>query len=240
MTLARLQRDFRDRLLAAEPSAAPLGAKVYHNGYRVRLCDSLKETFERLLLWLGEEKFLAAARAHIERHPPRGWTLGVYGRDVPHPLLQPYPPRPAVALLARLDWMLCRAFDGADARAIGRPAPGLDWENARLRFVPTLQLAPARTNADAIWSALSAGETPPPAILLPAPGTLLVWRQELVPCFRSVESDEQDALIMMQEGASFGALCAFLVQRLGPDEGVARAGALLGQWLSEGLIAEIR
>jgi hypothetical protein len=244
MTLAALQRDFRDWLIGAPNGMAQhadriAGLNVYHNGYRVRLCDSLEETFGRVLLWVGEEKFLAAAKAHIESHPPQGWTLAVYGEDFPDTLAALYPDDPAVAELARLDWALCRAFDGADAVAQPMPADA-DWDRATLRFVPTLRLGPVSTNAGAIWSALSAGKTPPAAVLLPAPGALLVWRQELVPCFRTIEAQEQAALEMMLAGLSFGDLCTALVEKHGPQIGVDRAGSYLGQWLTDGLVTAIR
>ena len=243
MTLAALQRDFRDWLINApngisQTPGMRAGLAIYHNGYRVRLCDSLRETFERLVLWLGEENFLAAAKSHIEGHPPRGWTLGVYGEDFPDTLAALYPDDPDIAELARLDWMLSRAFDGADA--VIQPMPdAIDWDNAILRFVPTFRVDAAHTNAGAIWSALSAGETPPAAARLPAPAMLLVWRQELTPCFRTIPADEQAALEMMQAGLRFGALCAALVEKLGLEAGVTQAGAYLGQWLADGLIADI-
>lgn len=241
MTLAALQRNFRDWLIDApngisQQPGMRAGLAVYYNGYRVRLCDSLRETFERLVLWLGEEKFLAAAKSHIEGHPPRGWTLGVYGEDFPDTLAALYPDDLDVSELARLDWMLSRAFDGADA-LIQPMDTVIDWDNAILRFVPTYRLIPAHTNAGAIWSALCAGETSPAAKRLPAPGALLVWRQELTPCFRTIDADEQAALEMMHAGGRFGALCTALVERLGPEAGVARAGAYLGQWLADGLVA---
>jgi hypothetical protein len=246
MTLAALQRDFCDWLVGAPNGMADnphlrAGLDVYHNAYRVRLCDSLRETFERLFLWLGEDRFLAAARAHIESHPPRGWTLGVYGADFPDTLAVLYPGEPGVADLAQLDWMLSRAFDGRDAMAVVRPALAEHaWETATLRFVPTLSLGTLQSNAPEIWSALSAGEALPSIAALPAPVSVLVWRQDLVPCFRRLKPEEAAALDMMRQGQPFSALCAALAEKLGAEAGIATAGAWLGQWLQDGLIADIR
>jgi hypothetical protein len=244
MTLAALQRDFRDWLVGAPNGMADnphlrAGLDVYHNAYRVRLCDSLRETFERLFLWLGEDRFLAAARAHIESHPPRGWTLGVYGADFPDTLAALYPDNPDIADLAQLDWMLSRAFDGSDGAAISQAAlADADWETATFRFIPTISFGTMHSNAGAIWSALSAGERPPSAIPLPAPSPLLVWRQDLVPCFRILEPEEAAALNMMREGLPFNGLCTVQAENLGAEAGIAQAGAWLGQWLQDGLIAE--
>ena len=43
------------------------------------------------------------------------------------------------------------------------------------------------TNAAAIWTALSQSETPPAVALLPAPATILIWRHDLTPSFRTLE-----------------------------------------------------
>jgi hypothetical protein len=244
MTLAALQGDFRDWLVGApsglmDDAHLHRGLEVYHNAYRVRLCDSLRETFERVLLWLGEDRFMAAARAHIESRPPRGWTLGFYGADFPDTLAALHPGNPEIADLARLDWMLSRAFDGGDANTPPN-LTDIDWDTATLCFVPTLAVGTMHSNAGAIWSALSAGERAPDVVTLPAPVPLLVWRQEFVPCFRILEPEEAAALAMMRDGAPFNLLCTALAERMGADAGIASAGAWLGQWLQDGLIADIR
>lgn len=242
MSLAVMQRDFRAWLLDA-PSTMPgrvahaAGLDVYHNAYRVQLVDCLSETFEKLALWLGEDAFVAAARAHIEQNPPQGWTLGIYGEGFDRTLKALYPDDPEVAELARLEWMLCRAFDGQDSEAASPATLGqVDWDVAVFRLVPTFQMEDAQTNAGAIWSALASHQPPPAAIRLPAAGAILVWRQDLTPCFRSTDALEHDALEKIAQGMSFGELCAQLVAQLGPDAGVEKAGALLGQWLQDGLI----
>lgn len=246
MSLAAIQRDFRCWLIDAPNqmktrAIAGSGLDVYHNAYRVRLSDCLRETFEKVFLWLGEDAFLAAARAHIEHTPPHGWTLGVYGAGFDHTLRALYPNDPEVAELASLDWALCRAFDGSDADTVASTAlASIDWDVAVLSLVPTAQIFDAVTNAGAIWSALSAGESPPAAALLPAPAAILVCRQGLTPCFRTVDAIEHQALKMIAAGKTFGAVCAALVERSGPDTGVQQAGAMLGQWLHDGLISDAK
>lgn len=245
MSLAEMQRDFRAWLLDAPSdierrTVARHGLDVYHNAYRVRLADCLQETFEKVFLWLGEDAFLAAARTHIERTPPHGWTLGIYGAGFDHTLAALYPHDPEVAELARLDWALCRAFDGPDAGAVLPTALGaIDWDRAVLKLVPTVRIFGAETNAGAIWSALSAGDNTPAAAMLPAPGAMLVWRKDFTPCFRTIEAIEHEALGMVTAGNIFGAICAALVERSGPDAGVQQAGAMLGQWLQNGLIGAL-
>lgn len=255
MTLAALQRDFRGWLTnmpAAEmgrwiesTDAQAAGLAVYHNAYRVQLVDCMRETFEKTLLWLGDDAFIAAARRHIESNPPRGWTLGVYGEGFGQTLAALYPADPEVAELARLDRALARAFEGPDAEPLdpelltpGSPT-AIDWDKASLVLLPTVQMIPATTNAGAIWSALAAETQPPAAALLPGPAAMLVWREGFTPCFRTIEADEHAALTLIAGGATFGDLCSELVGRLGEEAGIGQAGAFLGQWIGDRLIASI-
>ncbi|WP_455286883.1 hypothetical protein [Cupriavidus necator] len=50
---------------------------------------------------------------------------------------------------------------------------------------------------------------------------------------------ERDGLIHLQANGRFDALCEMLVDRLGEDDGVGRAGALLASWLGNALVARI-
>ena len=247
MSLLTLQRDFRQHLAGA-PATTPdwadgrmaSGLKVYHNAYRVQLCDCLAETFTHTNAWLGGEAFMEAAQSHIEAWPPTGWTLGAYGARFADTLGKRYPDDPEVAELAQLEWLLSRAFEGADAPALPLDAiADVDWDHAGVTFVPSLIAVPVRTNAAAICAALAQDVLPPAATTLPQPGVLLVWRQDFTPCFRTVEAIEYAAIDLLTAGGAFAAMCALLVDARGESDGIALAGAMLGQWFQEGLISKI-
>ena len=244
MSLLALQRDVRAWLAegseeAAErlgPSARP-GLSVYQNNYRAQLVACLGESFERVHMWLGDEGFFAIVDAHIDLTPPHAWTLDAYAEGFPDTLERLFPDDPEVVELGWLDLALSEAFVGPDADPVDPALLGeVDWDNAVIRLAPTLVTKPFTTNAAAIWSALSADDMPPGAEYLDAPATMIVWRQNLVSCFRPAEPGEARALDLAREGASFGALCAALIDELGEEAGVAAAGALLGQWIGDGLI----
>lgn len=247
MSLLALQRDFRAWLAEESEEAADRlgrsarpGLAIYQNNYRAQLVGCLSESFERVRLWLGDEPFLSIAAAHIDLTPPHAWTLDAYAAGFPDTLERLYPDDPEIAELGWLDLALSEAFVGPDAQPIDPAGLGeIDWDRAVLRLAPTLATKLFRTNAAAIWSALSAEEMPPAAVQLPAPAAMIVWRKHLVPCFRTAEPGESRALELAGSGASFGALCAALVEDLGEQEGIAAAGALLGRWIGDGLIAGI-
>jgi hypothetical protein len=59
------------------------------------------------------------------------------------------------------------------------------------------------------------------------------------PSFRTVETVEAEMVVLLSTGRSFGALCSDLVERLGEERGLERAGAFLGQWLADGVIVSV-
>lgn len=245
MSLLALQRDFRDWLVTGEDSAAAAlgggpGTAVYQNNYRTALVSSLAETFQRLVLWLGEEDFEMAAARYIDARPPSSWTLDAYGEDFTDFVATLWPDDPEVAEIALIDWTVGQVFVGPDAEALAPEALAVaDWETAVIHAVPSLLVMPIRTNADAIWQALATDETPPPAEMAPRGTALLVWRQGLEPVFRRAEAHERDVLAWSAAGEGFAAVCARLADTLGEEAAVTTAGTLLGRWLAEGMIAAV-
>lgn len=247
MSLLALQRDFRQWLTSEAPEAgarikaggAP-GLSVYLNNYRASLMACLAESFAATRAWLGEDAFDAAAATHIDRLPPHGWTLDAYALDFPATLDMRYPQDAEVGELARIELALGLAFVGPDADPLD-PAmlADVDWDTATLRFVPTLTRMALTTNAAAIWSAIAAEQTPPQAAILPGPATLVIWRDGLTPCFQTLDDEEAQWLALMMDGSSFGDLCGHIIERHGEEQGPARAGAVLGQWLRAGLVARV-
>lgn len=247
MTLLGLQRDFGgwlrsgDEAVAARlgSSLAP-GLRVYQNNYRAQLVSCLERTFERTRDWIGDEAFQHAVVTHIDDVPPSSWTLDDYGRDFPMTLSVLYPDDPEVTELAWLEWALGEAFTAADHPPLD-PAviANTDWDNAALRLSPSIDILALTTNAPAIWSALSEGGMPPPAEMLDAPSALLVWRKAMTSHFRVIDARERDLLLLARAGRTFAFLCEKLVAETGEQEGVALAGAFLGRWIADDLIAEI-
>jgi len=246
MNLMTIQSDFcawlRDEtgMEASYPAALSNGLEVYRNNYRSRLAACLEESFAVTRAWLGDDAFRHASAEHIACVPPSSWTLDAYSRDFPMSLHALYPDDPEVTEIAWLEWALGEAFVGADTPALD-PAglADVDWDRALLGFTPTLMVRNLATNATAIWSAVTAGSTPPGAQLLTEPAQLLVWRQEQTSRFRVLDQGEAQALALARSGTSFGDLCARIVAERGASEGVELAGAYLGRWLSDGLLCAV-
>lgn len=246
MSLAELQQTMRAWLTGDELAAsrfgqgARAGLDVYQNNYRAQLVACLAETFARVKAWLGDDAFLAAAARHIDAVPPNGWTLDNYGRDFSRTLRALYPSDPEVVELAWLDRALADAFVGPDVTPVSMASvASIDWDGAIFRFTPTLRLGRMITNATAIWSMLAANSEPPKVERLPRAATVLVWRREWTSCFRTIDDSESAAIESALTGATFGKLCAAVIETFGEQEGVKIVGGYLARWLQDELIVDL-
>ena len=247
MSLLELQRDFRAWLAEASDAAAARlgeparpGLSVYQNNYRASLLACLSDTFERVRLWVGEDRFITAAAAHIDVTPPHAWTLDAYARGFPETLRLLFSGDPEIAELGWLDLALSEAFVAPDADPLDSQALGaVDWDSAVLRLSPTLATTQFATNAGMIWSALSAGGMPPAVEHMAESATMIVWRKDLVSCFRTAEPGEAKALELARSGISFSGICAGLIEELGEEQGIATAGAVLGRWVTDGFVVGV-
>jgi hypothetical protein len=216
------------------------GLAVYHNAYRAQLVACLRDTFERVWAWLGDEAFEVAARTHIGGHPPRSWTLADYGEQFPQTLTALYPQDPECTELAALEWQLRRAFGGPDSKAVELGSlSGVNWDDALLRFVPTLRVVPVTTNCGAIWMALAAGNTPPGVERLAAGAAMRIWRVGFSSRFCTIDAVERRVISLVQKGATFGTVCNVLAEGDDASRVTEAAGQLLAAWLREGMIAAI-
>ena len=243
MSLLILQRAFR-AYLRDEPTDLPGlvrpevagGLNVYHHAFQARLCAALRDSFERTHDWLGDQAFDAAAALHVKDVPPSSWSLGHYGDGFAARLDKIYPGDPEVGEIAELDWALRRAFDASDAEPIGpEQLCNVDWNSATIELSPSLKLLKVKTNAAALWAAMSAGETPPPARRLPRPASIRVWRQGLSPHFATINQVEARALAMISQRVTFPAMCEAMASKAE----IAELGELLGEWVRDGLIVGI-
>lgn len=249
MTLLALQRAFLSHVIDDDPALADrfddegrAGLAVYHHAFRAQLVDCLRDSYERVAAWLGDEAFEAAARRHIAENPPTSWTLSDYGVNLAATLRALYPHDGEVADIAALDWALRRAFDGPDGDSV-TPADlaDVDWERAVISFVPTLSLLPVETNCAALWKAISDGGNDIPSIeAFPAPVTLRIWREKFQPRFTTIDDDEVLAIDLVRSGLSFSDLCDGLAGQHGAAAATEAAGRILTTWLGDGLIAAIR
>ncbi|MFM9853093.1 MAG: putative DNA-binding domain-containing protein [Sphingomonadaceae bacterium] len=253
MKLLALQNEFRAALLAdndddlATPfgAAATPGLSVYRNAYRARLMECLRNSFEKVWSWVGDEAFDAAACHHIILTPPHSWTLDDYGDGFDQTLASLFPGDPEIPDLAWLEWAMQRAFASLDGPVV-TPADltsdamaNCDWDNVTFSFVDSLQTRIITSNCTGIWLALANETDMPELITLEDFAALHVWRKGFSPQFYVADENEHRALTMAMAGDSFGQICEALADHQSTDEAIAAAGGMLGRWIGEGMVAAL-
>jgi|SRR6187402_754029 len=243
MSLHELQRRFAASVAGQHESTDldARGMRVYANNYRGQLIATLRDTYAKTRLWLGDDDFDLAAGRYVDANAPSSWTLDAYGLGFPEMLEADYADDPDIGELAWLDGALRRAFGTRDAEAIGpEELVADDWERVAFVFVPSVRFRHLRSNAVAIWSAL-ANEVMPPAAICPDDGRgVRVWRRDLSPQFASMDAGECACLDLALAGATFGEICELLSRPYPSLRVAAEAGRLLRSWVSDGLIETLR
>lgn len=233
------------------------GLDIYRNTYRARLVGALRETYERTAKWVGDDGFRKAAAHHLIHSPPCGWTLDDAGHGFSEILAELFADNPEVAELAWLEWAMHRAYVAADVQPMTaadfeRLAASFsedDWGALRIVFLPGTAHRTVRHDITALWTYLdhdSAGDhagsndaVSHPQIAPIDPASLILWREGEKPVFMAGSEMEGQALQLVTGGASYGEMCAFLLDRLGEAAAIAEAGAMFGRWLHNGLIASV-
>ena len=248
MNLAELQRDFGDWLMAASAGSdmpagagrASAGFAVYRNNYRAQLIACLEASYPQVARWIGADAFREAVIHHIQARPPRSWTLDQYGVDFADTLFALYPRNPDLRELAWIEWALSEAFVAADAHPLTTEAlANMDWEAATLTLIPSLRTHEATTNADDLWLALDTDAEVPEGEMLEQAGGFVVWRKGFHSQLKRFGATDYAALLALRHDGRFAAWCDMLVARLGEEQGVARAGTLLAEWIGAGIVVGI-
>lgn len=256
MSLLKLQDAFMAQVLDEDAEAIEgwgerhaAGMAIYRNNYRSSLVDALRSTYERTARWVGDDAFRRAAAHHLITHPPASWTIDDAGRGFDQTCAELFANDPEVAELAWLEWTMLEVFTQPDvapltgdgfAKATGAFAEE-DWANMRLALVPGARARVVEHDLKAIWSATANEEFARPAVDAVSPQGVIVWREGERPTFLMVESEEADAFELALSGAAYGEVCLALAKDdpLQVNDAAMRAGAMLGRWLNEGLIASI-
>lgn len=231
----------RDTLIGGPTLDVDLGLAIYHNAYRARLLEVLRGDFEAVHQWLGDDEFAALSQAYIDAHPPRHFSLRWLGADFADFIDNHLIPEQAQPLseLARFEWAFTLSFDALESEVLlfeqVAALPTESWPTLQVRLVPSVQWQTFIHNTLDIWRALKNQGEFPGSVELQQPGVCLVWRQDLISRFRSLNEAEAKALHgMAVQGWSFSELCAELSD-LG-DNAPVQAVTWLRQWLSDGIL----
>jgi hypothetical protein len=214
---------------------------VYAQMYWARLVDVLREDFPRVAAILGADRFGAAARAYLARHPSIHPSVRHVG-DRFAAFLAGWPEAerwPFLADLARLEWFRLAVFDAADVNPLRvddlRALAPEAWPGLTFRPVPAVRLLRSRWPLHELWAADAESPREP---VRPARTELRVWRSGFAVYQARMDARESRALASVAAGKPFAATCAVLVRLVGNAEEAAReAGRLVLRWVEDGILA---
>ncbi|WP_454562200.1 HvfC/BufC family peptide modification chaperone [Pseudomonas sp. AIG] len=222
------------------------GLAIYHNAYKARLLEVLRNDFPTVLHWMGDEEFDALGMAYIRQYPSAHYSLRWLGKGFEgfvREHLVPEQSAPLAELIA-LEWAFTLAFDAPagepltlEDMAVLAPA---QWPELRVRPVPSLQWMECGFNSLSLWRSVKEQSEFPDSIALDIPQICLIWRNQLICSYRSLDPAQASALDgLLNEGWTFAELCAELAVTYG-EGAPLQAVTWLKQWIQEGLLERLQ
>ncbi len=256
MTLAATQQSMYDYLIANKLDALQAlvldntdlklntRLRIYYDGYRLRLIDTLAEDFPKLKSFMGDDRFEALAREYIDKYPSRFFTLRHFGKRFPQFLYNhsSYQHHLYLGELAQFEWALSNTLDATDAASLTfehfSSLPAEKWPDLKIQFHPSVILLKLYWDMPQIWHAIDQAEEERDPKTCAKPQAWLLYRKAYTSFFRSCSEDEAFALAYMQAKHNFAELCAALCERMSEDKVANFALGYLKLWLDEGLIVQ--
>jgi len=228
-----------------------LGLSVYRGNYRGAVMSALEDSFERTGRYIGEEAFRTARINHAIANPPSHWTIDAVGAGFDETCATLFPNNAEVTELAWLEWAMLELVGAPDQEvcspqdfaAASAEFGDAEWLGLGLTFQSRATSRLVTHDLTALWKSLSDPEADRDLRGYEAEQGCLVWREGERPTFLMVEADSVRAFDAMQKGARYGDLIELLAGQDADEtaigEAAQRAGAMLGMWLSEGLVTAI-
>jgi hypothetical protein len=211
--------------------------QIYANMYGLRLQAALVACYPILdkIVDGWDEVTLDYIEAHPSHHPSLrffGSEMARFLRDRGHPWLHE---------LAALEWARHDIYDAADQPALD-PQALAEYgpetiADLRLRLIDAHRQLAVEHAVERVWRAAKADEEhEEPAR---EPRTLLVWRDGVTVFHRRAQPGvEEEALRWAVSGLTFAELCERLIAVVGEDDAPPQAGALVGRWVADRLLAQ--
>ena len=189
---------------------------VYAGGYIARIREALAELFEAVHHVLGEDVFTELAEGYAARYPSHDYNLSLAGRHLPEFLVDWPRSRelPFLPDLARLEWLICRAFHAFDQPPIDpvqmAAMPPKAWERARLIFQPSVGLIASVWPILDIWQARTQPRERINLTLADRPQRVLVSRRDVQVVCEPLDPAQYQLLDGLRQGRTLGEVCADL------------------------------
>ena len=218
---------------------------VYAEAIRLRFLEVLGQDYPGLHALAGDDRFRTLGLAYVAAHPSHHPSIRWFGRHLPEflGLTAPWRDRPVLAEMARFEWAKGELLDAADSPVVGvediAAIPPERWAGIRPRLKPAVRRLALEWNVPSLWKAIDGDDPPPPPARMERAVDWLLWREDLVVRWRSIESDEAWALGRCEAGETFGAICTGLCERVGEESAAFRAATYLKQWAADSVLEAV-
>jgi len=233
------EEELREEVVPRAPLDALERVEIYARMYLYRLVDAIAEDVPHTSRLLGHDAFVDAVRDYLHEHPSRSPDIGQVGRHFGAWLRTRDGIRPDLPDLAMLERARSEVRTALDAPVAGAEAlqslPPDALPAARFVFSPSLRVLRLQHDVRPLWDALEAGEDDVPAPL-PAPTTLVVWRQEFKVFHTGLSEHEARALMVAREGGTLEDVCGTFAGE--PEPAQAAFKAVLS-WFADGWVAAV-
>jgi hypothetical protein len=201
------------------------------------MAERLSSVFPKLQALMGPTAFRALSDKNARACPRSERSMETLARRLPL-FLRGHGTRDDLADLGALELARKEVAEEADeepvpAAALASLAP-LDWEEARLHFVPATRLLRLGFDVTEVWESVDAGRPAPGPN--PLPVSVLVWRKGRTVYHSTVDDDEGHALEAVRRRTALAEVCDAFRENANPAEA---AYAALHGWFADGLVSRV-
>lgn len=226
-----------DHVIGTKKVPKEVRLAIYENAYRLRLQESLENSYPVLKKYLGNKSFEKLCDRYINDFPSNYRSIRWFG-DKLNLLLKQH-----LSELASLEWKSELVFDAKNApilllNEMASLSPDL-WPTVKFKIHPSVQRINLFWNVVPIWEAICNKKEPPALIKNKKSTAWILWRKELVSQFISIPEDEACAFDAISEGKTFSDMCEILCEFVPEKQAGTRAAAHLKGWIATGMIESI-
>lgn len=219
---------------------------IYHEAYRLRLIDALRNDYPALEKKLGHDAFIQLADEFITMNPSHHPSLRWFGEKLPSFIAEHPQFKNEISLqeLALFEWIQVMAFDAADTAVITleniRTLAPEEWMGMRLTLHPSLHVVNFYSNAPEQWNSLVKQDAALNSILSTTQQSWLIWRHELQVVYRPLTEPEHCCLNVFINQKTFADACNELLDFFTEEQVPMQAAQYLARWINDDIVCEVK
>ncbi len=217
---------------------------IYASAYRLRLKEAITTDYDKLALYLGEDRFDQLMDLYIDKFPSHTANLRYFSVNLPELIRNnaDYAHIEEVYELACIERAFADSFDAKDLQFATiddlAALPEQAWATLIFKFQKSVQILWLDHNSFPIWKALAEEEIPPKA-QKSSPTAWILWRKsDLISHYRMLETEEIAILALAMQGENFAVMCEKLLEFYNEEETPIKAIGFLQTWIAEEMLAD--